>query len=312
MNSLRSMNFRRLAVRIALACSIPLVASLTGCTTGPGRCVGASAQSVKVGDQKVLLNLDKDGVAIQGYDPVAYFTEKKAVAGDAKLRSTTPQGAVYHFASSANKAMFDANPRKYEPQFGGWCAYAASIDTLSPIDPKYWEVVDGRLLLQHNQKAWDLWHRDAGGNLVKADKNWPGLIEKNGTPPRALLNVNEAGLALVGYDPTSYFLDGKPRKGDPMLSRMYQGATYCFVDNDHKNAFEKDPSAYVPKFGGFCGYAASINKVSPVNPEIWQLVDGKLVLQHTPKAFDLFNKDVSGNYAKAEKNWPGLSHRRCN
>lgn len=86
---------------------------------------------------------------------------------------------------------------------------------------------------------------------------------------------------------------------------------YRFVDVDHKNAFEKDPGKYVPQFGGFCGYAAAINKVSPVDPTIWQLVDGKLVLQHTPEAFRLFNSDVAGNYAKAQQNWPGLMHHRC-
>jgi hypothetical protein len=197
------------------------------------------------------------------------------------------------------------------PQFGGYCAYAASIDAISPIDPRYWEIVDDRLILQHNQKAWDLWHKAPAGNLVKADRNWPGLVDKNGAPPRSLLNVDKAGLALEGYDPTSYFLDGTPRKGDPALARTYQGATYRFVDAEHKNAFEKDPSKYVPQFGGFCGYAASINKVSPVSPEIWQLVDGRLVLQHTPEAYRLFNQDVKANYSRAQMNWPGLSHRRC-
>ena len=171
--------------------------------------------------------------------------------------------------------------------------------------------MDGRLLLQHNQKAWDLWHKDASSNLVKAGKNWPGLVEKNGAPPRTLLNVDDKGLALAGYDPTSYFLDNKPLKGDPTLARTYQGATYYFVDAPHKNAFEMDPAKYVPQFGGFCGYASSIKKVSPVNPEIWQLVNGRLVLQHTPEAYRLFNQDVAGNNAKAESNWPGLAHRQC-
>jgi YHS domain-containing protein len=265
---------------------------------------------VQTSDQKILLNLDRDGVAIQGYDPVAFFTDAKPVMGDPKIRSTRG-GAIYWFASADHKAMFEANPAKYEPQFGGWCAYAASIDTLSPIEPKYWEIVDGRLLLQHNQKAWDLWHKDAPGNLIKADKNWPGLVDKNGAPPRTLLNVDEKGLALAGYDPTSYFLDNKPLKGDPTLARTYQGATYYFVDATHKNAFEKEPAKYVPQFGGFCGYAASIKKISPVNPEIWQLVNGRLVLQHTPEAYRLFNQDVAGNNAKAESNWPGLAHRQC-
>lgn len=296
----------------ALAASLLALSTLAGCNSGPGRCIGTPGGTmVQTSNQKVLLNLDKDGVAIQGYDPVAFFTDSKPVKGDPTIRSMHG-GATYCFASPAHKAAFESDPAKYEPQFGGWCAYAASINTLSPIEPAYWEIVDGRLLLQHNQKAWDLWHKEPAGNLAKADANWPGLVEKNGAPPRALLNVDEKGLALGGYDPVAYFTDVRPIAGDPSIARNYQGATYYFASLDHKNRFEMDPAKYVPQFGGFCGYAASINKVSPVNPEIWQLVDGRLVLQHTPEAYKLFNQDVAGNYAKAEKNWPGLTHRRCN
>lgn len=294
---------------LAVALSLVSLMAVTGCDSGAGRCVGV-AQNAGAADQKVLVNLDKDGVAIEGYDPVAYFTDGKPVKGDAAFRSSYG-GSIYQFASAEHKAMFDASPAKYAPQFGGYCAYAASIDTISPVDPKFWEIVDGRLILQHNQRAWDLWHKDPKNNLVLADRNWPGLVTREGAAPRTLLNVDAQGLALMGYDPTSYFLDGKPIKGDPALARTVRGATYYFVDAAHKNAFEKEPSRYTPAFGGFCGYAASINKVSPVNPEIWQIVDGKLVLQHTTEAYDLFNKDVSGAYAKANKNWPGLSHRRC-
>jgi YHS domain-containing protein len=297
--------------------SRPLLALLTsaalllplGCAS-TGRCVGAKGAMSPASDQKVLLNLNSDGVAIGGHDPVAFFTDKKPTMGDPKIRSFHG-GAIYWFSATEHKAMFDADPSRYEPQFGGWCAYAASIDSLSPIDPNYWEIVDGRLLLQHNRKAWDLWHKNASGNLVKADRNWPGLVERNGAPPRALLNVDSHGLALEGYDPTSYFLDRKPIKGDPSIARVYQGATYYFVDVAHKDAFEMDPAKYAPQFGGFCGYAASIKKVSPVNPEIWQLVDGRLVLQHTPEAYRLFNQDATANYTKARENWPSLAHRRC-
>lgn len=297
--------FRTLIASLLSAGSLLLI----GCAS-PGRCVGAEGALVATSDQKILLNLNSDGVAIDGHDPVAFFTDRKPIKGDPKIRSLHG-GAIYWFASAEHKAMFDASPTKYEPQFGGWCAYAASIETLSPIDPNFWEITDGRLLLQHNQKAWDMWHKDVAGNLVKADRNWPGLIEKNGAPPRALLNVDAKGLALAGYDPTSYFLDHKPIKGNPSIARVYQGATYHFVDATHKNTFEKEPAKYVPQFGGFCGYAASIKKVSPVNPELWQLVDGRLVLQHTPEAYRLFNQDVPTNYAKAQENWPALSHRRC-
>ncbi len=300
----RSINYVLLAT---LACS----AAFPGCdtmTAGPGRCVGAADIGV-LSDQKVLLNLDKDGVALQGYDPVAYFADGKAVRGSV-THAASHRGAVYYFATAEHRAAFEAQPDKYAPEFGGWCAYAASINQLSPISPEYWEIVDGRLILQHNQRAWDLWHKDPANNFIKADINWPGLVEHNGAPPRTLLNVDGNGLAIEGYDPVSYF-DGKPVKGDPALARIYQGATYWFTTNEHKNTFERDPAKYVPQFGGFCGYAASISKVSPVNPEIWQIVDGRVVLQHTPKAYDLFNQDVPGNYAKAEKNWPRLSRSRC-
>ncbi len=286
----------------------------TGCTsTGTGRCVGstAGASMSAVGSQeKVLVNTDSHGLAIQGYDPVAYFTDKKPVKGSDQLRSTY-MGAVYQFSTAEHKQQFDGAPERYAPQFGGYCAYAASINRISPIDPTYWEVVDGRLLLQHNQKAWDLWHKEASGNLAKADTNWPGLVDRNGAPARQLINLDASGVALGGYDPVAYFTDGKPMKGEASLSRMYQGATYWFTNKEHKDAFESDPAKYIPEFGGFCGYAASINKVSPINPEIWQIVGGKLVLQHTPKAFDLFNADVPKNYARAQKNWPGLSVKRC-
>lgn len=298
---------------LALAFLAPMLPFAPGCSSTPiGECVGApgNAPGHATVNRPVLLNLDKQGLALQGYDPVAYFTDAKPVMGKPEFQSTV-EGAVYRFASAEHKATFDADPARYAPQFGGWCAYAASIDRLSPIDPAYWEIVDGRLILQHNQRASDLWHKDPANNLRKADANWPGLVKKHGAPVRALVNVDSAGVALGGYDPTAYFRDGTPRKGDPAIARTYQGATYYFVDIAHKNAFEDDPSKFVPRFGGFCGYAASINKVSPVNPEIWQLVDGHLVLQHTPKAYELFNRDVPGNYAKAEANWPALSSRRC-
>jgi YHS domain-containing protein len=300
-----TIRFARAAL-LTLALSVP--AALTACNTGPGRCIGVADAAAN--SQKVLVNIDKDGLALQGYDPVGYFTEHRPVKGDPRFRSTY-RGAVYQFAGSQNKALFDGSPAKYEPQFGGYCAYAASIDTISPISVEYWEIVDDRLLLQHNQKAWDAWHKDAKGNLAKADQNWPGLIDRNGAPPSQLVNVDMAGLALEGYDPVAYFTDGKPVKGDPALARTYQGATYYFASAEHKNMFEKDPPRYLPAFGGFCGYAASINKVSPVNPTIWQVVDGRLVLQHTPEAYALFNQDLAASYAKAQKNWPGLSHRRC-
>src|SRR5882672_3559057 len=110
-------------------------------------------------DHKVLVLKNKDGAAILGYDAVAYFTDNKPAKGNPKFQSEY-EDAKYYFASSEHKVLFDANPAKYAPAFGGYCGYAASIDRLSPISPEWFQIIDGRLILQHNQKATDLFNKD--------------------------------------------------------------------------------------------------------------------------------------------------------
>lgn len=264
-----------------------------------------SSAALQAEPAKVLINKNKEGLALQGYDPVAYFTDNKPVKGDPKFKSSY-QGAGYYFASAEHKALFDANPDKYAPAFGGYCGYAASINRLSPISPEWFQVIDGRLILQHNKRAFDKWNADVPGNVVKADANWPGLIEKNGSAQKQLLQLDDKGVALGGYDPVSYFADGKPVKGQEKIEATYNGALYHFASETHREIFEKDPAKYVPAYGGYCGYAASIGKVRPANPLIWSIVDGQLIVQHTPSAAELWAKDVPGNKVKADKYWPRL------
>ena len=266
--------------------------------------VGAAPPATPKSDKQLVLR-DADGVAIEGYDPVAYFTDAKPVMGKADFTSLY-SGAIYQFATAEHKRSFDATPAKYAPQYGGYCGYAASIDRLSPISPEFWQIVDGRLILQHNQKAFDLFNADLAGNVAKADVNWPGLVARNGTGGPWLVNVDGDGVAILGYDPVAYFSDGKPVKGDPQFESTYDGALYHFASAEHRAQFEREPTKYLPKYGGFCGYAASIDKVSPVDPEIWQIVDGRLILQHTPEAYRLFNEDLAANVKRADANWPGL------
>jgi YHS domain-containing protein len=144
-------------------------------------CSGGQAQSAGMDGPRQLVNVDERGVALQGYDPVAYFTDHKPVKGDSAW-STSSNGGIYYFASAEHKVMFDSMPGHYEPQFGGFCGYAASINKVSPIGVEWFEILNGRLVLQHNAKAWKLWHEDVAGNLVKADSNWPGLVRRKGKP----------------------------------------------------------------------------------------------------------------------------------
>jgi YHS domain-containing protein len=128
---------------------------------------------------KTLLNLDDTGVAIQGYDPVAFFTDNKPVKGDPKYLSKR-DGAIYFFASKEHKDMFLKAPAKYEPVFGGYCAYGVSRDKLVEIDVNAFQIVDGQLLLQYSPSVKDKFNADAKGNLAKANANWPDLVEKKG------------------------------------------------------------------------------------------------------------------------------------
>jgi len=128
---------------------------------------------------KTLLNLDQQGIALQGYDPVAFFTDSKPVKGSTQYVSKHA-GAVYLFASREHKELFDKDPGKYEPAFGGYCAYGVSRNKLVKIDVEAFQIVDGRLLLQYSKGVRDDFNEDTKGNLTKAMKNWPGLVEKKG------------------------------------------------------------------------------------------------------------------------------------
>ena len=138
-----------------------------------GLAVSASAQT------KTLLNLDKSGVAIQGYDPVAFFTDHHPVKGMPEF-SSQADGATYQFASKDHKDLFDKEPAKYEPVFGCYCAYGVSRNKLAPIDVEAFQIVDGKLMLQYSKSVRDSFNEDQKGNLTKANQNWPGLLDKKG------------------------------------------------------------------------------------------------------------------------------------
>ena len=114
-----------------------------------------------------------DGLAIRGYDPVAYFNG--APARGLAEHELTLDGATWRFASAENKAAFEADPARYTPQYGGHCAWAVSQGYTAPIDPEAWSVVDGRLYLNYSKSVRSRWEKDVPGNIRKADANWPGL-----------------------------------------------------------------------------------------------------------------------------------------
>jgi YHS domain-containing protein len=138
-----------------------------------------AAAAVAADGQKVLVNVDKSGVAIKGHDPVAYFTEGKAIKGRPEL-TAAHQGATYRFATDENRRAFEGDPSKYAPAFGGYCGYGLAQGYLAPISPDAFQIIDGRLILQYNRDAAAMFAKDVQGNLAKADANWPGLVQKHG------------------------------------------------------------------------------------------------------------------------------------
>jgi len=130
----------------------------------------------------------------------------------------------------------------------------------------------------------------------------PVFVATNGY----LTNIDKKGVILEGYDPVAYFTDNKPEMGNAQFATEYEGATYWFVSANHEEAFKKEPQKYAPQYGAFCGYAVSVGKLRPVDPTIYQIEDGRLILQHTQEAYDLFNKDLKTSTEMADKNWPGI------
>jgi YHS domain-containing protein len=128
--------------------------------------------------RKKHFNLD-DGLAIDGYDPVAYFKQSKAVKGKKEF-ALNQQGATYYFSSAAYRDEFKKNPSAYEPQYGGWCAYAmgAKGEKVS-IDPETFKIVNGKLYLFYNQfftNTLKSWNKDESNLKNKADNNWNKLF----------------------------------------------------------------------------------------------------------------------------------------
>jgi YHS domain-containing protein len=116
------------------------------------------------------------GVAIKGYDPVAYFTEGKAVDGSPDI-TVTYEGATFEFASAANRDLFAADPTRYAPQYGGFCAFGTSRGYKADIDPQAFTVVGDRLYMNYNLEVRQEWAKDVPGNVAKADANWPKVRE---------------------------------------------------------------------------------------------------------------------------------------
>lgn len=114
------------------------------------------------------------GLAIKGYDTVAYFKLGKAMTGSSSFTHEW-HGLVWQFSSKEHRDLFAASPEKYAPQYDGWCAWAMTESRLAVTDPEVWKIVNGKLYLNCSREAYEKWARDIPGHIKKADEIWPKL-----------------------------------------------------------------------------------------------------------------------------------------
>ena len=115
------------------------------------------------------------GTAIDGTDPLSYFTEGRPIEGSSEFYHEW-NGATWYFISAENRDKFIAEPEKYAPQYGGYCAWAVSQGYTASTDPEAWKIVDNKLYLNYSKSVQAQWEENIPGNISAADKNWPGVL----------------------------------------------------------------------------------------------------------------------------------------
>lgn len=138
---------------------------------------GLLVASAASGLQAQAVNTDKDHLALYGYDAVAYQTDNAARKGSPEYTATY-EGNTYRFATAAHRDAFTANPARYVPAYGGYCAYGVANGHKVKIDPEAYRVVDGKLYLNYDKGVQKKWLSDIPGNIAKAEQNWVALKDK--------------------------------------------------------------------------------------------------------------------------------------
>ena len=137
--------------------------------------VATAAPPINTLDRSGLFGYKPSGTAVRGYDTVAYFTEGRPVEGSDEF-TTEWMGATWRFASREHLDLFEAEPEKYAPEYGGYCAYGVVQDNLIKIEPENWTIVDDKLYLNYDDDVQAQWEEDIPGFIAEADAKFEGLL----------------------------------------------------------------------------------------------------------------------------------------
>ena len=150
--------------------------SVNPCAAGKNPCASVNPCAAAANSAPSIYTESSSGLAIRGTDPVAYFTEGKAVKGNSQYE-TRYEGATWRFSSAENKELFEADPEAYAPQYGGYCAKALAEGNVVSIDPQAWKIVDGKLYLNYSKDVQKQWLQDVPGHISSANEKWPNVLK---------------------------------------------------------------------------------------------------------------------------------------
>ncbi len=137
--------------------------------------------------------------------------------------------------------------------------------------------------------------------LVLVIATWVGAAQAGTT-----YNVTDEGVAIEGADPVAYFTDSKYVEGSREFALDWEGATWHFASEENRKAFAENPEKYAPKYGGWCAYAAARGALAGIDPEAWTVYEGKLYLNLNKRVQARWKKDIPGEIARADANWPKI------
>ncbi|NES87114.1 MAG: YHS domain-containing protein [Moorea sp. SIO2B7] len=156
--------------------------------------------------------------------------------------------------------------------------------------------------------------KDVVSREKKANSQPSSLKSANNSPNIAQATnssvfYTENGIAIKGTDPVAYFRENKPIPGNSNFSYQWGNATWYFKNAENRDLFSSNPEKYAPQYGGFCAWAVSQGYTAPIDPEAWKIVNGKLYLNFNKRVQKQWERDIPGNIAKADQNWPGVLNR---
>lgn len=253
-------------------------------------------------------------LGLGGYSPVSYFEKAKPHHGTPAFQGKH-QGVTYFFASQRELDKFNANPARFVPAYGGWCAYGMAVEGKFDADPTNYQIIDGKLMvfLKNEQvDTLELWKKEPSAGLTaKANAYWAKLNGRTSRAYSGARNVQGDGIAIAGYSPVSYFTTGKPERGSTDFAVEHDGLTYLLTSAEQVATFKADPGKYVPQYGGWCAFGMSVQDKFPVDPTAFKIENGKLLLFLRNEQIDARQLWIDGNAAentkKADAHWQKVS-----